>query len=112
MEKQVKIFVIVAAGIAGYILYKNYKKKSVVTEIPIKNITGDEIHNPPLPSRHDLKELDTEHTTQEEIATTNIHIDPVLPDFGKPELLEEHFKNYVDVKKNEYFKPQISTFFK
>jgi len=105
------IYKILLVGAGIYILYKLSQKKSVVTEIPIKNITGDELHNPPLPSIHDVKELDTEHITQEEEATTNLHIDPVLPYFGKEEIME-HFKNYVDVKKNDYFKPQISPFFK
>jgi len=102
--KNIYKLLFVGAGI--YILYKISQKKSVVTEVPIKNIVGGG------DNRHSVSEIDLEHITQEEIATTNIHIGPVIPQFGKPELVEEHFKNYVDVKKNEYFKPQISPFFK
>ena len=112
MNMNNKLIAYFSIVVLGYLLYKSSQKKPIITEVEVKNITGDELHNPPLPSKHDVKELDIEHITQEEIATTNIHIDPILPDFGKPEYLEEHFKNYVDVQKNEYFKPQISTFFK
>ena len=55
---------------------------------------------------------------EEDLASTNVKVDSLMPSFGVPRNIlppsnkPPLFKNYIDVQRNEYFKPKAGVFYK
>jgi hypothetical protein len=95
MNKKVIIAAVLIGGALLYIM--STKKKNKATFLP--------------------KTLDNIQE-EEDAASTNVKVDSLMPSFGVPRNIlpastkPPVFKNYIEIQRNEYFKPKAGVFYK
>jgi hypothetical protein len=98
MDNKAIIAVVIIGGAALYIM-STQKKCSCNNKVTFLPETLDKIQE------------------EEDLASTNVKVDSLMPSFGVPRNIMAPsnkppvFQNYIDVQKNEYFKPKAGVFY-